>query len=297
MRKGGVRRILQPVLYVGLAALAHGILFLIPGVGGRPDSGKTRGVRLRVLGATGVSPPAPRAPSSTAHLPAKAVPPPETVEKAFSSLGGGIEGPGKETTGLPGTRESGQTGEGGAADRSVQGSSGSPAETEFGSYLARLKSEGVQGWAKESASRQRQGWRGSGKGSGSGTAGGSRPVTTGGGKGTNLGAGGTGVGYLDPRVKMVVTSYPPTGIEQRHTNVPYPDRKVKKHQFTSGWWNVYIQIRTDAAGRIIRRDILRPETSGELESIFVEQVKKEIDKWTFDRKEAEINVDVRFFVE
>jgi hypothetical protein len=121
--------------------------------------------------------------------------------------------------------------------------------------------------------------------------------TTGGGTGTNLGVGGSGTGYLDPRVKMVVTSYPPTGIEQGHTQVPYPDRKIRKHQFTTGWWNVYVQLRTDATGRVVRRAVLRPETNGPLEKIFVTQVNQEIDKWSFDRKEAEINVDVRFYVE
>ena len=121
--------------------------------------------------------------------------------------------------------------------------------------------------------------------------------TTGGGTGANPGAGGAGAGYLDPRVKVVVTSYPPTGIEQRYTQVPYPDRKIKQHQFTSGWWNVYVQIRTDSTGKVVRRDVLRPETNGPLEKIFVTQVNQEIDKWSFDRKEAEINIDVRFYVE
>jgi hypothetical protein len=293
--KGGVRRILQPILYVGVAALAHGLLFLIPGVSGRPEGGRTRGVRLRVLEQPGVSPTAARAPS-TAPVPSRAIPPPETEEKAYSSLGGGIVGPGKETTGVPGVEEAGRTGEAGTSDRSVGGRSGPPVETEFGSYLARLKSEGVQGWAKESASQQRQGWRGTGKATGLGAAGGS-PITTGGGKGANPGVGGTGTGYLDPRVKTVVTSYPPTGIEQRYSQIPYPDRKIRKHQFTSGWWNVYVQIRTDGTGRVLRKEVLRPETNGPLERIFVEQVNQEIGKWSFDQREAEINVDVRFFVE
>jgi len=301
LRTGGVRRILQPVLYVGVAALAHALLFLIPGMGGRPETGQTRGVRIRVLGEPGVrataAPPSP-APSA-ARVPPVASPPPETAEVTHSSLGGGAPGPGKETTGVPGADGGGRAaGEGGTSERSAQGGIGSPVETEFGSYLARLKSEGVQGWAKESASQQRQGWRGTGKGTGWGAAGGP-PGTAGGGKGTNLGDGGTGKGsgYMDPRVKVVVTSYPPTGIEQRYTQVPYPDRKVKAHQATSGWWNVYVQIRTDAAGKVARRIVLRPETDGPLERIFVEQVNKEIDKWSFDRKEAEINVDVRFYVE
>lgn len=293
MRRGGVRRILQPVLYVGLAALVHALLFLIPGVGGSPESGKTRGVRLRVLGGTGVSPPAARAPS-TAPVPPRAIPPPEAAEKAHSSLGG-APGPGKETTGSPGIEEGGREGDAGTSDRSAQGRSGPPVESQFGSYLARLKSEGVQGWARETAIQQRQGWRGTGTGTGKGKGGGSG--TTGGGTGATPGSGGSGIGYMDPRVKVVVTSYPSTGIEQRHTQVPYPDRKIKKQQFTSGWWNVYVQVRTDATGKITRRNVLLPETNGPLERIFVEQVNQEIDKWSFDRKEAEINIDVRFYVE
>ena len=106
-----------------------------------------------------------------------------------------------------------------------------------------------------------------------------------------------GGGYLDPRVKMIVTSYPPTSIERRHTQVSYPDLKIKKNQYTSGWWNVFIQIRTDGGGNVIRTDLLRPETDGPLEKIFVEQVLREIALWSFDRTAAEINVDVRFHVE
>lgn len=279
--------------------MAHALLFLIPGVGGRTESGQTRGVRLRVQGEPGSraasAPPAPASPAT--RIPPEVGTPPETAEKAYSSIGGGIEGPGKETSGVPGAEEGGRTGESGTSERVVQGKSGPPVETEFGSYLAWVKSEGVQGWAKESASQQRQGWRGTGKAGGMRAAGGPPPEASGGGKGRNPGAGGTGTGFLDPRVKVVVTSYPPTGIEQRHTHIPYPDRKVKKHQFTSGWWNVYVQVRTDATGKIARRDVLLPETNGPLERIFVEQVNQEIDKWSFDRKEAEINVDVRFYVE
>jgi hypothetical protein len=117
-----------------------------------------------------------------------------------------------------------------------------------------------------------------------------------GGTGAGKGGGGGG-GYLDPRVRMVVTSYPPTGIERRYTHVPYPDLKVKQHQATSGWWNVYIQIYTDRDGKIVRRSVLRPETDGPLEKMFVAQVQQEIDRWSFDRAEAEILVDVRFYVE
>jgi hypothetical protein len=96
---------------------------------------------------------------------------------------------------------------------------------------------------------------------------------------------------------MVVTSYPPTGIESRYTAVPYPELKFKKHQYTSGWWNVYIRLKTDEKGKVIHSVVLRPETEGELEKIFLEQVRKEMAGWTFDPVAAEIHVDVRFHVE
>ncbi len=102
---------------------------------------------------------------------------------------------------------------------------------------------------------------------------------------------------MDPRVKMVVTSYPHSGIERRFTPISYPEMKIRKKEYTSGWWNVYIEITTDAEGNISRYVILRPETRGPLEKIFLDQVRKEITRWKFDPVEAEIHVDVRFYVE
>ncbi len=176
------------------------------------------------------------------------------------------------------------------------GAQGSPPTSEYGEYLARLRSEGVQGWARDSAGRTRQGWKGSGKG-GKGLG-----IGSGGGEGGGSGSGGGGTGtggggYLDSRVRTVVTSYPSTSIERRHTQVSYPDLKVKKHQYTSGWWNVFIQVRTDGGGNVIHTNLLRPESDGPLEKIFVEQVRREIARWSFDRTAAEINIDVRFYVE
>jgi len=96
---------------------------------------------------------------------------------------------------------------------------------------------------------------------------------------------------------MVVTSYPGTGIEDRFTWVPYPDLKFKRSDYTAGWWNVYIQILTDRDGKIRKLEVLRPETDGPVERQFVDQVKREIARWRFDPVEAEILVDVRFYVE
>jgi len=96
---------------------------------------------------------------------------------------------------------------------------------------------------------------------------------------------------------MVVTSYPPTGIENRFSAIPYPDMKIKKARYVSGWWNVYIKIFTDSNGKIWRMNVLRPESKGELEKIFIEQVRNEVSRWPFDAKQAEIHIDVRFYVE
>lgn len=179
--------------------------------------------------------------------------------------------------------------------------------TEYGRYLARLRSESVQGWARETARSSKLGWKGTGieqwgVGGGSGKGFGSG---TGAGAGTQQGA---GSGYLDPRVRMVVTSYPldahgkvienrVANLESRLSRVSYPDRQFRKHEFTSGWWNVYIELRTDGNGNIARSDVLRPESDGRLERLFVEQVMKEIRQWKFDPVEAKIHVDVRFHVE
>lgn len=278
----GLRRVLEPALYVGVALFFHALLFLIPsGSGAKRTETAVRGMRIRTVGEARKSPSTP--------LPASPVAP-ERSSRTPDRTSGTVAGP--PSPGAPGVGggEGGSNGvEGGARE--------SPPIGEYGEYLARLRSEGVQGWARDSSGRIRQEWKGSGKGGkglGIGSGGGEGG---GGGGGTGGGSGGGGGGYLDSRVRMVVTSYPPTSIERRHTQVSYPDLKIRKHQYTSGWWNVFIQIRTDGGGNVIRTDLLRPETDGPLEKIFVEQVRREIALWSFDRTAAEINVDVRFHVE
>ncbi|HQT96569.1 MAG: hypothetical protein ACYC47_02510 [Desulfobacteria bacterium] len=274
----GVRRVLEPALYIGVALSFHALLFLIPsGSGSKRGEATVRGMRIRTVGEARESPSHPFSPR------------PVSADR----LGGTPSGATGTGAGSPSPGVSGGGGDGGgaASDGVEVGAQGSPPIGEYGEYLARLRSEGVQGWARDSAGRMRQGWKGSGKG-GKGLW-----IGSGGGDGRGGGGGGMGGGYLDPRVRMVVTSYPPTSIEHRHTQVTYPDLKVKKTQYTSGWWNVYIQIRTDGGGNVIRTDLLRPETDGPLEKIFVAQVRREIARWSFDRTAAEINVDVRFYVE
>jgi hypothetical protein len=189
------------------------------------------------------------------------------------------------------------------AEGAEGGKGNAPPLSEYSSYLARLRSEGVQGWARDTARSSRLGWKGTGvKGRGTDEGLGS-------GSGPGLGSlEGSGTGYLDPRVRMVVTSYPLDAqgnviekriinLENRFSQVPYPDRQFRKSEYTSGWWNVYIEIRTDENGNVIRYDVLRPETDGKLERLFVQQVKKEIERWDFDPVSAKIHVDVRFHVE
>ncbi len=86
-------------------------------------------------------------------------------------------------------------------------------------------------------------------------------------------------------------------VEGRFRPVPYPDVKVKQSRFTSGWWNVYIELWTTKDGRIERYNVLRPETKGPQEKVFIDQVTKEMTRWSFEPGRSEIHVDVRFYVE
>ncbi len=322
-----LRSILEPVLYFGIAVLVHSALFLIPG--GSPPKKEAvttqRGVRVRAF----VERPAPPLVASNPADVPKSQPRPvistapeqplEAKEKNYSVMGsrtangdsalatsqaGGAKGTGSSNV------EAG--GGGGSQPSSSRAQDGSPPQTEFGKYLASIKSSNVQGWAKDSALKSRQGWKGTGtgagsgsgtgdgwgSGSGSGGAGGAGRGAGGSGSGkSGSGTGGNGAQYMDPRVKLVVTSYPSTGIESSHAQIPYPNLKFKQIKFTSGWWNVYVKIRTNSAGVPVNMEVLRPETNGQMERQFLDQVKREVAKWDFEPKEAEIHVDVRFYVE
>jgi hypothetical protein len=306
----GLRSSLQPAMYAGIAGLFHAMLFLIP-VGGssiRPDAESVRGVRVRAYvetpaGPTKVSAP----PLKPAELPRPTV----DAKTQYSSVGGNKTAPPADVSppggsGVPqGGPPNSATGISGAGGADKSNREGDNQKSDYGQYIARLRTEGVQGWAKDSARATRQGW----KGSGTGTRGWGTGTGTGTGAGSGSGAGtGKEGGYLDPRVRMVVIRYPvddnnnPSldkgeNIERRYRQITYPELKFKQKNFVAGWWNVYMNIRTDGEGKISRMDVLRPETDGPLEKQFVGQVKKEIAKWSFERKESEIIVDVRFYVE
>lgn len=104
-------------------------------------------------------------------------------------------------------------------------------------------------------------------------------------------------GYLDPRVKVVVVSYPSTGIEDTYPPIIYPDLLVKKHELQSGWCNVVIRIYTDGQGNVHTRDILRPTIDTKREKLFLDHTLESIKNWRFEAKKAEILIDVRYFVE
>ncbi len=302
MERRGLRTVLEPALYVVVAAALHAALFLIPGGGSKAREETTRGVRVRAFAErpageprTSVTVPPPQ-PARTA-MPAEVPLNRDAVGSAPGSPGPGAPGKGGGS-GPPGSAPAG-SGTAGAGFSSPRDGT----RNAFEDYLARLGSSEVQGRARDSAARSRQGWRGSGGGgggwgSGSGSGVGSGTGQGGSGGGGRGGAGGgTGSGYLDPRVRMVVTSYPATGIEKRARPIPYPDLKLRKHQVASGWWNVYIELRTDGNGNVTRMQVLRPETDGPTEKMFVGQVQKEIARWKYDPQEAEIHIDVRFYVE
>ncbi len=105
--------------------------------------------------------------------------------------------------------------------------------------------------------------------------------------------------YLDPRVKLVVVSYPTSSIEKNHPTIFYPDVKVKKRELQSGWCNIVVSINTDERGNAIRQNILRParEELSEREKLFLEHTLEELKGWSFDRVKSEIVIDVRYFVE
>ena len=323
MAERRLRSVLEPVLYIGIALLVHSLLFLIPGPSpAKKETATTvRGVRVRAFADRPAPPP-------TAAAPPSRIPPPrsapssnqESSTKAAASPGPPPPGGGSPGGGGGPAQGVSTAGPGGPAPTpSVAAKGQAESPSKFANFLAGLQTSGVRGAAREAAERSQRAYKGSGTGGGSegwGTGPGGRGGGTGGGVGSGTGGGfggGTGGGgkggnYLDPRVKMVVIRYPfdPSGvvneskgmnIERNFRQIPYPNLKVKQSKISQGWMNVYLKMRTDGEGNVVSVDVLRPDTNGPLERQFVEQVKKESSKWSFDPKEAEIHVDVRFYVE
>lgn len=134
----GMRSTLQVGLCVAAACLLHAALFLIPGVRFGPKEAFTeRGVRLRVFR------PEPSAPSSRRANPTlrQAAVPTGVSPERHSKIGGNTDG---ETLASPQPSAGGSGGSGGPAGDA-------PAVSEYGQFLATLRSDSVQGWAREAA--------------------------------------------------------------------------------------------------------------------------------------------------
>ncbi len=106
-------------------------------------------------------------------------------------------------------------------------------------------------------------------------------------------------GFLDPRIRMKVVSYPPTSMDSAHPAVGYPDLRFHRAQLQAGICRVYYRVWTDGRGRVVRRQIKTPDTKEALALYgpFVEAVTSSVDEWPFDSVEAEVHVDVLFEIE
>lgn len=115
-------------------------------------------------------------------------------------------------------------------------------------------------------------------------------------------AGGTGSdpdGYVDPRIRVKVVSYPPTGIEDRYAPIPYPDLRVKRRELEAGICRVYYRVWVDGQGEIVRTQLKSPDTPAAQKQYapFVDAVTRTVSRWPFDRTAAEIHIDVLFEIE
>lgn len=101
---------------------------------------------------------------------------------------------------------------------------------------------------------------------------------------------------MDPRIRLNIVSYPPSGIEQYQAAIPYPKLKVRRRELTEGICRVYYRVWTDGRGKVVRRELKTPATPEEkkLYAQFVEAVTKDVETWPFDRVAADIHVDVLF---
>ncbi|WP_025321260.1 hypothetical protein [Deferrisoma camini] len=113
------------------------------------------------------------------------------------------------------------------------------------------------------------------------------------------GAGPGEEGYLDPRIRVTVVSYPPTSIEELHPPISYPDLRFHRRELQKGICRVWYRVWTDRTGRIVKTQLKAPASREEQElyAPFVDAVVKSVESWPFERREAEIHVDVLFEIE
>ena len=103
---------------------------------------------------------------------------------------------------------------------------------------------------------------------------------------------------LDRRVQMVVKSYPPTSIESSFDYIRYPEIIIKRSNFQRGWCRVYLVLNLDSRGNISKINIERPKPD-EYDQYrqLISTVEAAVKRWSYDSQNAEVHVDVRFYVE
>ncbi len=106
-------------------------------------------------------------------------------------------------------------------------------------------------------------------------------------------------GFLDPRIRVTVVSYPPTDIETGYPPIQYPDLRFHRNQLEAGICRVWYRVWTDGTGSIVRRQLKSP--AGEADRVryapFIEAVRTSVESWPFERRKAEVHVDVLFEIE
>jgi hypothetical protein len=102
---------------------------------------------------------------------------------------------------------------------------------------------------------------------------------------------------MDRRVQMIVKSYPSTSIEDSFDSIRYPEIIIKRSNFQRGWCRVYLVL-TVGDGRIRKVHVERPRSEErEQYARLIEAVEAAVGNWDYDNGEAEVHVDVRFYVE
>jgi hypothetical protein len=97
---------------------------------------------------------------------------------------------------------------------------------------------------------------------------------------------------------MIVKSYPPSGIEENYTAIPYPGVIIRKSNFQQGWCQVYLILSINDRGEVEEVSVERPRSEDRPRyEALIKAVEVSVRGWDYDRVRAEVHVDVRFYVE
>ncbi|MEW6487890.1 MAG: hypothetical protein AB1578_08245 [Thermodesulfobacteriota bacterium] len=269
-----------------LALVLHAVLFWGPQVSYRPALEEVRVRRVLVAQPyrPAVPPPTPQVPPAQpdrAHLPAAAPAlAPELARVPVPSPTPPVPGGGdrvREGTTVPTTTETGLSVAAAPREEPLAGRAPAGSPDEWAALFAELQARGKEIAAQDALHRAES------------EAAVAHPVGREAGKG----------GYLDPRIRTKVVSYPPTSVETSHPPIPYPDLRFHREELQAGICRVWYRVGTDRSGRVARTQLKAPSTRADLARYapFVDAVKQSVDRWVFDRTEAEVHVDVLFEIE